>query len=362
MKQRWLDILKRVMVEPTASFREEAIVAVVKDWCKAGGFTCLEDKSGNLTIKYRRGRKKKGQEWVFTAHMDHPSFVVRRRRGKTLWADFRGGIHQDYFSGGPVRFFTENGDVLAKIKSAKRDKKLGWWCCTLELKKAVKIPAGTLGMWDVPVFKKQGDRLSARACDDLAGVAAIMCALEELKKEKINGHVTAILTRAEEVGFVGAVAACESRTLPKNGKIIAIETSAEQPGAKLGDGVVIRVGDRTWTFDPTLTAHVSKAAALLKKDDKKFNYKRMLMPGGTCESTAFCVFGYQATGLCLPLGNYHNMGPKKRIGPEKIHLGDYASLIKLLVSIPRLNSGPKELAAKLKSRLHDRLETRRSFL
>ena len=363
MKKRWLHILKSIMEEPTAAFREEAVVSVIQKWAIRSGYKCVTDKWGNLVIDYKRGRKKKSTlNWVFTAHMDHPSFVLRSRRGKTLYADFRGGIHKEYFPGGPVRFFTEDGEIQAKVKSAKRNKKLGWWDCKLEMKKSQSIPRGTLGMWDVPAFARKRNELSARACDDLAGVAAIVCAMEELKKSKVEGHVTAILTRAEEVGFVGAVAASQGKTLPRKGQIVAIETSAEQPGAKLGDGVVIRVGDRTWTFDPALTAHVSKVAAILSKDDKKFSYKRMLMPGGTCESTAYCVFGFEATGLCLPLGNYHNMGPRKKIAPEKIDLRDFESLVKLLIALPKSGSSPKELKKALRDRLHDRLERRREFL
>jgi hypothetical protein len=45
------------------------------------------------------------------------------------------------------------------------------------------------------------------------------------------------------------------------------------------------------------------------------------MDGGTCESSAYCQRGYDATGICIALGNYHNMNVRrKRIGPEYVDL------------------------------------------
>jgi endoglucanase len=71
------------------------------------------------------------------------------------------------------------------------------------------------------------------------------------------------------------------------------------------------------------------------------------MDGGTCNSTAFVAFGYDASGLCLPLGNYHNMtipgevgyGCGTTAGPgiatETIDLDDFAGLVRILVSCAR---------------------------
>jgi endoglucanase len=64
------------------------------------------------------------------------------------------------------------------------------------------------------------------------------------------------------------------------------------------------------------------------------------MVGGACEATAFGVYGYIATGLCLPLGNYHNMGfldeVEAGIGVarpmlEEVSLDDFHGLVDLLL-------------------------------
>ena len=40
------------------------------------------------------------------------------------------------------------------------------------------------------------------------------------------------------------------------------------------------------------------------------------MSGGTCEATAYQLYGYRTAALCVALGNYHNCGPDLTIAPE----------------------------------------------
>ena len=58
------------------------------------------------------------------------------------------------------------------------------------------------------------------------------------------------------------------------------------------------------------------------------------MDGGYCEATPFCAAGYRASGVALPLGNYHNMkgldGGPSGIGPEHVAVSDYLAEVKLL--------------------------------
>jgi hypothetical protein len=64
------------------------------------------------------------------------------------------------------------------------------------------------------------------------------------------------------------------------------------------------------------------------------------MAGGSCEATAFGGLGYRATGLCLALDNYHNMGNLDAVEAgtgkaepmmEEISLGDFHDLVDLLL-------------------------------
>ena len=112
-----------------------------------------------------------------------------------------------------------------------------------------------------------------------------------------------LLTRGEEVGFLGAIGACKAGTIPRAGRIIALENSKSFAESPIGSGPIVRVGDRTSTFDPDLTYRIGRIAADITAADSTFRWQRKLMPGGTCEASAYQAYGYTATCLCLPLGN-----------------------------------------------------------
>jgi endoglucanase len=153
-----------------------------------------------------------------------------------------------------------------------------------------------------------------------------------------------LFTRAEEVGFVGAIAACKHKTVPKSARLICLENSRSFPtDSPIGAGPIVRVGDRLSVFEPTLTNQISMLVMEYQKTNPAFKFQRKLMPGGTCEATTFSAYGHHSTCLCLPLGNYHNMididgvtsgkPPTRpaRVGPEFISIGDYHGLIHMLI-------------------------------
>jgi endoglucanase len=81
-------------------------------------------------------------------------------------------------------------------------------------------------------------------------------------------------------------------------------------------------------FEPSVTAFGNRVAQRLAKRRRTFRYQRKLMDGGSCESTAFCAYGYLATGICLALGNYHNMDRTRgKIACEYISLSDWRLMV-----------------------------------
>ncbi len=232
----------------------------------------------------------------------------------------------------------------------------------LRLDRAADLRVGDIGMWDLPPMRVRGTALSSRACDDLVGSAAVVCALGEIIAAGTPCDLTVLLTRAEEAGFIGTLGACEKRTLPRDAFVVAVETSKAQPGAPLGAGVVVRVGDSIRTFDPSLTAHISAVAAGLARRDKGFHFVRQLMPGGATEASAYLMYGWTAAALCVPLGNYHNMGDRGKIAAEQIDLGDFESLIKLLAALPAEKTLPRNTDDRLREKFRNVLKSRGGFL
>ena len=171
------------------------------------------------------------------------------------------------------------------------------------------------------------------------GIPRQMRRLEKMlriaKRSGAKAHVIGVITRAEEIGFQGALTLAEGKLLPKNSLIVSLETSKELPPTKMGKGVILRVGDRSSIFDSTGMRFLGEVATGLQAKDKKFQFQRALMFGGTCEATAFQEFGYQVAAVCVALGNYHNCHPKGRIAAEYVSLTDACGMVQLLVEAAR---------------------------
>ena len=207
-----------------------------------------------------------------------------------------------------------------------------------------------MAVWDLDGFALRRGQVQGRACDDLIGVASILATMVEMKRFRSRGEVIGVISRAEEVGFVGALAVADSRTLPKRSVVISLETSKEIPGVKMGRGVIVRVGDRTSVFDSDATRFLSDVGAELKMAGG-FEYQRALMGGGSCEGTAYQSFGFQTAAVCVALGNYHNCGLQRRIELAYVDLADARSMVALLVSAARRMGEYDVLVGKLSGRL-----------
>ena len=210
-------------------------------------------------------------------------------------------------------------------------------------------------MWELEDFSIRQGRIHARGCDDLIGVATILATMIELKRSRARVDVIGLISRAEEVGFHGALTVCASKLLPKNSLVISLETSRELAPAKMGEGVIIRVGDRTSIFDTAATRFLAEVSAELHQRNGAFKYQRALMYGGTCEATAFQEFGFQTAAVCVALGNYHNCAAKEKIAAEYIDLDDACSMVELLAAAALQVKDFKRVVAKLPKKLNEML-------
>ncbi len=360
MKDSYVEILQALLGQPTAPFHEQAVVDQVRLWSAGRGIDFSQDRAGNVVLRHRVGQPV--LRWAFEAHLDHPGFQAVSTDGSLVRADFLGTVGESYFPGSRVRFFAPAGPVAGRIVGYCRADRAEWPVCEVELDSPAQVPAGTTGMWDLPDFELTADRLTSRACDDVVGCAAALAALEEIVACGQDADVTVLLARAEEVGGMGVIAAAEDGVLSGDSLVVGIETSKAQPRAALGDGVVVRVGDRVRTFDASLTAAVAAVADELARSDGDFRSVRQLMPGGSCESTIWCLWGYRATGVCLPLGNYHNQGDDGRIRAEQVHPGDFECLVKLLAALAGSTVTPEQRDRQAKARYEDLMRRRRKFL
>ncbi|CAN5655959.1 hypothetical protein BH09PLA1_BH09PLA1_17360 [soil metagenome] len=361
-----MTILKALCSIPTAPFVESRVYQYVESFARQRRKLKLtRDRFGNrllvLTVNAKPPRI------VFVAHTDYPCFVARRMVDmQTGEADFRGGVLREYVEGARVKFFDGEREIAGVVIGTTPDKERPRLPVRATVRVKSAVSKNSPGMFDQGEGRFKGKKFLSRVCDDLAGAAAALTMLDQLhgKSSKPRATVAVLLTRAEEEGFIGAIAAAmEPRLLRKEDLILSIECSAIQPYAQQGDGVIIRVGDRISVFDSALTFFLTQQAEQLSNRDKKFKFQRCLMPGGACEATAFSAWGFRAAAMCVPLGNYHNMDrDKKKIGPEFIDVDDWKNMVKLFVAVATNSQQFSPNMGPLRTRLEKRFRRLRPLL
>lgn len=313
--QSFVSLFRDLLSTPTAPFHEYHVAAKIRARIEAMPNVSLqEDAFGNLIACYRRGRKK--PRLAFAAHMDHPGWVKFKGEDK-----FLGWVPEERLDTHPVKCF------------------------------------GDFGMWDLKPFELKDGIIHSRVCDDLVGCASILAMFMELEAKQVEATVYGLFTRAEEVGFIGAVEMAKDWPLPAGVCFVSLETSAARGGAEQGKGPAIRVGDRISVFHDATTAELVDAAV-----EEKIPHQRALLDGGACEATAMNLYGVPAAGISVILGNYHNCPPEKGIAEEFIALEDAKNLVKLITAtVVRTSGSVQSSKSALRKRLEKRVRDHRKF-
>ena len=331
------------MRHPAAPYHEHAVRAEIESICDTAGLPFRRDPFGNVLVELKKGRR--ARPVVLAAHLDHPGFEILRALSPRRWlARFCGGVPDNYFRSGIALRLCPGGT------SARLSRRAGERTFEVTADRPPKsIPQ--FAVWDLEDFATRRGRIHGRACDDLVGAAAVLAAILELRRAPGPFHVIGALSRAEEVGFHGALAIAATKSLPADALVISLETSRELPGVKMGNGVILRVGDRTSIFDSAAMRFLAEVAADLKARRPGFGFQRGLMSGGTCEATAYQEYGLQTAGVCVALGNYHNCAPRNRIAAEFVSLRDACAMVDLLVAAVRSARSFDSIVGRLPARL-----------
>ncbi len=326
-----LGILERIARQPTAPLHEHAVVREAARIVREAGVHTRSDPYGNLVL--RPPRLRRGPAIWLVAHMDHPGIEVTGP-GK---ARLLGVVAPEYLRRGTrLRLYHDGEPTPARLL---RFTQTG---LAIRFDGGTNARRGDFGVWELEDFRVAGKHVHARQLDDLAGSAVSLAAMTRIARSG-SANLHALLTRAEEIGFVGTLGAIESGVVPRDAWVINVEASKALPGVEIGGGPIIRVGDRRRTFDAIAEDLLLEARDRLPKSKP---VQRALMSGGTCEATAFSLHGYRATGVAIPLGNYHNMGPGNRLAPEFVAAKDLATAVDLIELAARhaphgLRRGPR---------------------
>ncbi len=347
---------------PAVAYQEELVADYIRKTVEGMGLGIKADRHGNLLVRLGAAASE-DPPIAFMAHMDHPGFEALEVDGGRVVAAALGGVPASSLTDRvPVQAVLQDGTRVKGVTAGRHgsdDDRL----INVELETAADVPCPRPIVFDLTDFDFDGDLVHMRALDDLAGCAAILVALEQLKDEGDRGEVYGVFTRAEEVGLVGARLLAEDGTLPKDTLVVSLEASRTLPGAAIGEGPVIRVGDASFTFDAEAESVLLKAREELSQSDSGFKAQRQLMSGGTCEASGFRFYGYRSTGIAFPLGNYHNAAPDGSVQAEHIHIDDFVGGVRMAVEAARsvgkrMDAPPwrrfKEVPEEMRRRLLER--------
>lgn len=330
---RLLSVARELLSCPTAPFHEEAPAAYVRKFAAGLGLSCTDDRCGNLLVEYRKGRPEGAVTLV--AHLDHPGFEVHALGGGEVRLRVFGNVPSRFLVGSQVRCFNPDGSTARVQITTVHPNPATGKVAEVSARVRGKTELGAFGMFDLPGVKVDSRFIRSRVLDNLAGCVAMCGVLERLVRSNAPAHLYALFTRAEEVGFAGAVAAAHDGTVPRDAPVISIEMSRRRPhGAVQGKGFVIRVGDKRSIFDGEFTGFLLHLAQTMAERERGFQFQKRIMDGGTCEATSFQAGGYRASGVVCPLGNYHNEAAAG-IGREYIRTSDFLGMTRFLDAVCR---------------------------
>jgi len=327
--------LREILPVPTAPFSEGLVHARIRAAVRAN--PRLRDRidgSGNLEVVYGKGRPRL---W-FACHTDHPALRVDGKGAAVI----EGGIRPPALRGARLRTFDDDGPRPV-VRSVTKDGRV-------RLKGAAALPKGTPLVLDLQAPSIGASRIRARAIDDLCAVAACLATMDDLARRRWKGAVGFLFTRAEEVGFAGALAWCRTTRTARSATVINLEMSSARKHTPLGNGPILRVGDRITVYDDAVSRSLEQCALRLQKKHDDFRYQRALMDGGACEATVYAQAGFRAGALCLPLMNYHNHAKGGGVGREYVARADAENLVRWMAAFAR-DFGKRDDAARLRKRL-----------
>lgn len=357
--------LLQLLSLPTAPYRENRVRNYIEEECKKFNIPYFLDSFGNLILgvqsktEYLKLFKKEKDEplRIFIAHMDHPGFHGIR------WLE-NGHLEIQWFGGSPVQKL-ENASIRLHLRQPSKQKQKifsnqsfkgtlknitlhahGKALFKAEIMlespfsnslKDRPVATDLYGSFDFsnPVWI-EGENLYSKCCDDLIGVHAILENAKKFFSQKRKGKnlsFIALLTRAEEVGFIGAIGHFELKWILSGKRprfVVSLETSRTLPGADIGMGPIVRLGDRLNVFDPSLTHWLSGIALKTLPNE----HQKRIMDKGACEASAALAYGLRTIALSVPLGNYHNESFEG--GPHSLHPAGPAPEFVALKDIDRL--------------------------
>lgn len=318
------DLLKKLMLTPSVSGREDKIREVIyneiKDYCDE----ISTDAIGNLIAR----KKGNGKKIMFCAHMDEIGFFASFITSEgNIKVSAIGGIntlsasHQSVVSESGVRgvLVPSSSKEMPKcedmyIDIGAKNKK--------QAEKVVKI--GDFFVCEPKIEKLQNQRYIGRPFDDRVGCAILVDAIKKVNSENDLYFVFSV---QEEVGGRGARPAAFA-IAPDYGIALDVTMVGEKGGpsemdVKLGGGCAIKIKDSSLISSPEL---VSKMREIAK--GRKIKYQDEILPAGGTDASPMQIAGRGAKVSVISIPNAYI-----HTSCEMIDMFDVKEAVKLTVGL-----------------------------
>ena len=195
---------------------EEAVARRVKELLEPLVDEICSDSMGNV-LALRRCGKPGARQLLLDAHLDEVGFIVTEVTEGFLKFSALGGLDERTLPGREVRVLAPEGPLYGVVaclpphvltaeqkEQAVEIKNLFIDLGLSQAEAEKRVPIGTPGVFEGPMFDLQGDNFVSKALDDRICAAVVLQVLENLKGEELPCDLAVMFSAQEEVGLRGA--------------------------------------------------------------------------------------------------------------------------------------------------------------
>jgi len=306
----------------------QVVQRLLPSWARAE-----TDTAGNLWVRVGQG----DPAVVIVAHLDEIGYQIDSIRGDgSLVLRTRGGFFPSLFEAQPALIHTERADVpgifLPRDSGFTRRTppplRASVGATTRAGAESLGVKVGQTITMPKQYVRLAGTRATGRSFDDRMGCAALILALRQLDRAKLDHQVIFLFSVREEIGLEGAEAAARQLgTTPRRVHAIDTFVSADSPldpqnfaVAPLGAGAVARALDNSSITPP---AYVDSLVAIARARGIAL---QIGTTNGGNDGSVFVPFGVVDVPIGWPLRYSHSPA-------EVVDLQDLVSLADLVRAI-----------------------------
>ena len=195
---------------------EEAVARRAKELLEPLVDEITADSMGNV-LALRRCGKPGARQLLLDAHLDEVGFIVTEVAEGFLKFSSLGGLDERTLPGREVRVLAPEGPLYGVVaclpphvltaeqkEQAVEIKNLFIDLGLSQAEAEKRVPIGTPGVFEGPMFDLQGDNFVSKALDDRICAAVVLQVLENLKGKELPCDLAVMFSAQEEVGLRGA--------------------------------------------------------------------------------------------------------------------------------------------------------------